>query len=83
MSINIRERKKEAKEHSRKCIKLLGEQLKKCTDYQIKTIESLGEVHSSALVQTAMEKVTQEALMRMSESIHRINEMIQEHSTRI
>ena len=80
MSINIKERKKEAKEHSRKCIKLLGEQLKKCTDHQIRTIEKLGEVHSSALVQTAMEKVTQESLMSMSESIHRINKMIQAHS---
>ena len=83
MSINIRERKKEAKEHSRKCIEMLGEQLKRVVAHQIKTIESLGEIHSSAIVQTAMEKVTQESLMNMSESIARINKMIQEHSTKI
>ena len=79
MSINIRERKKEAKEHSRKCIKMLGEQLESVVDHQIKTIKKLEELPSIHF-QTAMEKVTQESLMRMSESIHRINKMIQAHS---
>ena len=79
MSINIRERKKEAKEHSRKCIKMLGEQLESVVDHQIKTIKNLEELPSIHF-QTAMEKVTQESLMRMSESIHRINKMIQAHS---
>jgi len=82
MSINIKEQKKEAKEHSRKCIKMLGEQLESVVDHQIKTIKSLEELPSIHF-QTAMEKVTQESLMNMSESIHRINKMIQAHSTKI
>ena len=82
MSINIKEQEKEAKEHSRKFIKMLGEQLESVVDHQLKTIKSLEELPSIHF-QTAMEKVTQESLMNMSKSIDRINKMIQQHSTRI
>jgi|TARA_X000001388_G_scaffold76796_1_gene75193 translation initiation factor 2 alpha subunit (eIF-2alpha) len=87
MSINIKDhrnvlegfrKEKEAKEHSQKCIEILEKELKECTKIQIRRIKMFGE---EGRVFTLSQQ--RELLMQISGTIHKINRLIQDHSTKI